>query len=54
MEKNDTINQKEIIVNSELDILKHFKDGNKHKKVGETNMNERSSRSHTIFRIVIK
>ena len=31
-----------------------MKEGDKARKVGATNMNERSSRSHTIFRIKIE
>jgi len=31
-----------------------MKEGEKSRKVGATNMNERSSRSHTIFRIKIE
>ena len=31
-----------------------MKEGEKSRKVGSTNMNERSSRSHTIFRIKIE
>ena len=43
---------REIIASSESDILMHFEAGNKMKRVGETAMNDRSSRSHGIFRIV--
>ena len=32
-------------------LLSWMKEGEKSRKVGATNMNERSSRSHTIFRI---
>lgn len=42
----------EVIAASEDDIMMHFEAGNKMKRFGETAMNERSSRSHAIFRIV--
>ena len=43
---------KEEITNSPENVLSIMKKGNKNRRIGETNMNERSSRSHTIFRIV--
>ncbi|RKP18927.1 kinesin-domain-containing protein, partial [Rozella allomycis CSF55] len=43
----------EIVLTSE-DVLKFLKKGEENRKVGETEMNERSSRSHTIFRMVIE
>lgn len=43
---------KEEITNSPESVLCIMKRGDKHRRIGETNMNERSSRSHTIFRIV--
>lgn len=43
---------REVIASSEADILMHFEAGNKMKRVEETAMNDRSSRSHAIFRIV--
>lgn len=43
---------KEEITNSPENVLSIMKKGNKNRRTGETNMNERSSRSHTIFRIV--
>jgi len=46
------VNCKESIVTSEDDLLRQLYMGNKERVVGETNMNERSSRSHAIFRIV--
>jgi centromeric protein E len=46
------VQSKEFICKSQDQILKHFDDGSKARKVAETNMNDRSSRSHTIFRIV--
>lgn len=48
------VNQTEIIASTEDEILNSYEKGNKSRRVGETNMNERSSRSHTIFRITIE
>ena len=48
------IDQREVIAKSEQEILVHFDLGNKNKRMGETGMNEQSSRSHTIFRITIE
>lgn len=48
------VNQQEFVATSEAQILEHYEKGNRHRKTGETNMNERSSRSHTIFRITIE
>jgi centromeric protein E len=48
------VQQQEFVAKSEEDILKHYETGNKYRRTGETNMNERSSRSHTIFRITIE
>ncbi|PBC32053.1 Centromere-associated protein E [Apis cerana cerana] len=45
---------KEEITNSPENVLSIMKKGNKNRRTGETNMNERSSRSHTIFRITIE
>lgn len=47
-------NQREIGATSEKEILGHYESGNRKRRFGETNMNERSSRSHTIFRITIE
>uniref|UniRef100_A0A182SY47 Kinesin motor domain-containing protein n=1 Tax=Anopheles maculatus TaxID=74869 RepID=A0A182SY47_9DIPT len=49
-----TVNSKEFIINCAEKIIQHVEEGNKARKIGETNMNERSSRSHTIFRITIE
>uniref|UniRef100_A0A4Y0B5U8 Kinesin motor domain-containing protein n=2 Tax=Anopheles funestus TaxID=62324 RepID=A0A4Y0B5U8_ANOFN len=49
-----SVNSKECITNCAEQIIQHVEDGNKARKIGETNMNERSSRSHTIFRITIE
>ncbi|XP_046145312.1 kinesin-related protein 4-like [Osmia bicornis bicornis] len=45
---------KEEITNSPENVLAIMKKGDKNRRIGETNMNERSSRSHTIFRITIE
>ncbi|XP_043596587.1 centromere-associated protein E-like [Bombus pyrosoma] len=45
---------KEEITNSPENVLSIMKKGDKNRRIGETNMNERSSRSHTIFRITIE
>lgn len=47
-----TVNCEEMIITCEEDLLHHLTQGSKERTVGETNMNERSSRSHAIFRIV--
>lgn len=43
---------KEEVTNCPENVLSIMNKGNKKRRIGETNMNERSSRSHTIFRIV--
>ncbi|XP_041449882.1 centromere-associated protein E isoform X2 [Drosophila obscura] len=48
------VNCEECIITSEADLLRFLCMGNKERTVGETNMNERSSRSHAIFRIIIE
>lgn len=48
------VNQREIMATSEDQILQNYEKGNLMRRTGETNMNERSSRSHTIFRITIE
>ncbi|KAL6443574.1 hypothetical protein ACFW04_001608 [Cataglyphis niger] len=45
---------KEEVTNCPEKVLSMMNKGNKHRRIGETNMNERSSRSHTIFRITIE
>ncbi|XP_059476606.1 uncharacterized protein LOC132197372 isoform X2 [Neocloeon triangulifer] len=42
------------MVNTSTQMIELMDQGNKNKSIGETNMNERSSRSHTIFRITIE
>ncbi|XP_053674736.1 centromere-associated protein E-like [Anopheles nili] len=49
-----SVNLKEILTNCPEQIIQLVDAGNKARKIGETNMNERSSRSHTIFRIIIE
>lgn len=44
----------EFIANTEDIIMTLMNKGNKFRRIGSTNMNDRSSRSHTIFRIVIE
>ncbi len=44
----------ETNVNVPEAVLKLMNQGNKQRKVGGTSMNERSSRSHTIFRIIVE
>ncbi|KAM7353936.1 CENP-meta isoform 2-T2 [Cochliomyia hominivorax] len=48
------VNCEECIIRSEDDLLSHLRKGSKERTVGETNMNERSSRSHAIFRVIIE
>ncbi|XP_010061633.2 kinesin-like protein KIN-7N isoform X1 [Eucalyptus grandis] len=45
---------KEEIVNNEDQVLQLIESGEVNRHFGETNMNARSSRSHTIFRMVIE
>jgi centromeric protein E len=42
------------MVNCAEQMVHLLNQGNKNKSIGETQMNDRSSRSHTIFRIVCK
>lgn len=42
------------VAESAKEVLRVMKQGDKARRVGDTNMNERSSRSHTIFRIQIE
>ncbi|KAJ7371492.1 hypothetical protein OS493_025393 [Desmophyllum pertusum] len=44
----------EEVVSCGEDIFKHMMRGEKNRHFGETNMNDRSSKSHTIFRVVIE
>jgi centromeric protein E len=44
----------EVLVESEEQILALMDSGEAHRHVGQTNMNEKSSRSHTIFRITVE
>ena len=45
---------REVTVNKMDDIYEALNKGEKNRSYGETKMNERSSRSHTIFRIIIE
>lgn len=54
LQGNILINQKEFVVSSEDEVFNHIQVGNKCKRIVETSTNERSSRSHTIFRITIR
>ena len=47
-------NLTENIVSSEADCKELLEKGESNRKIGQTNMNEYSSRSHTIFRIVVE
>ncbi|XP_014673655.1 PREDICTED: centromere-associated protein E-like [Priapulus caudatus] len=44
----------EELTNSYDQIMGFLREGEKYRRVGATNMNDRSSRSHTIFRIIIE
>lgn len=44
----------EVMVDSEDQIMQLMDSGEAHRHVGQTNMNEKSSRSHTLFRITIE
>jgi centromeric protein E len=45
---------REVTICTSDDVFKAMAEGESYRKVGETNMNDRSSRSHTIFRIIIE
>ncbi|XP_020278586.1 centromere-associated protein E-like isoform X2 [Pseudomyrmex gracilis] len=45
---------KEEVTNCPENVLSIMCRGNKNRRIGETNMNEKSSRSHTIFKITIE
>lgn len=46
------LTNKEVIVMNETTVIKILLEGNKIRKAASTKMNQFSSRSHTIFRIV--
>lgn len=46
------VSSKEFMVSNEETIMELLLRGNKERKTAGTKMNERSSRSHTIFRLV--
>ncbi|XP_012226880.2 uncharacterized protein [Linepithema humile] len=45
---------KEEVTNCPQNVLSIMNKGDKNRKIGDTNMNQKSSRSHTIFRITIE
>jgi centromeric protein E len=45
---------KEMVVRSTEDALEILKDGEKNRHFAETGMNARSSRSHTLFKVVLE
>lgn len=45
---------KEVIVKSEADVMDLVSQGEANRAVGKSNLNEHSSRSHTIFRMIIE
>ena len=53
-ERGVFVESTETIVRNCDDLMKVFMKGSKSRHVGSTSMNERSSRSHTIFRITIE
>eukprot|EP00586_Coscinodiscus_wailesii_P022531 CAMPEP_0172518786 /NCGR_PEP_ID=MMETSP1066-20121228/291023_1 /TAXON_ID=671091 /ORGANISM="Coscinodiscus wailesii, Strain CCMP2513" /LENGTH=490 /DNA_ID=CAMNT_0013301233 /DNA_START=66 /DNA_END=1537 /DNA_ORIENTATION=- len=48
------VNCTEVVVTDLASLLNVLRDGEKHRQVASTNMNETSSRSHTIFRVTIE
>jgi centromeric protein E len=52
--KGVLIQCKEELVSSFNDIQQCLRRGEKHRVVGATAMNERSSRSHAIFRLTVR
>nr|CAH7716297.1 unnamed protein product [Callosobruchus chinensis] len=51
---NMLLNVREAVVSSISDVLEKMQEGNKLRRIGVTSMNQRSSRSHTIFRIILE
>lgn len=49
-----SVQQTEVISSTAQSILETYAKGNASRRVGETGMNDQSSRSHSIFRIVIE
>ena len=47
-------NLKEVAVSNMEGLMQVFRDGEAHKSVGSTKSNDRSSRSHAIFRITVE
>ena len=52
--KGVSVPHKEFLVNNEDIIMYYMQMGNKERKIAGTNLIDRSSRSHTIFRIIIE
>lgn len=48
------VKQLELVATSEEEIIEFYETGNKWRRTAETGMNDRSSRSHTIFKITIE
>nr|CAI5857802.1 unnamed protein product [Callosobruchus analis] len=51
---NMLLNAREAVVSNAAEVMEKMKEGNKVRRIGATCMNERSSRSHTIFRIILE
>lgn len=51
---NIIVTSTEVVVTNTDEILEKLQYGNRNRQTGETNMNERSSRGHAIFKIVNK
>nr|CAI5854236.1 unnamed protein product [Callosobruchus analis] len=51
---NMLLNAREAVVLNAAEVMEKMKEGNKVRRIGATCMNERSSRSHTIFRIILE
>lgn len=45
---------REDIVSSPVQVLQLIQEGESHRHIGETRMNKNSSRSHTLFRMIIE
>ncbi|XP_075213019.1 uncharacterized protein LOC142319526 [Lycorma delicatula] len=48
------VDVEERVCRSSQEVMEEKYKGDKNRRIGETNMNERSSRSHTIFRIILE
>ncbi|RKP27546.1 P-loop containing nucleoside triphosphate hydrolase protein, partial [Syncephalis pseudoplumigaleata] len=45
---------REVLVNSTDDVMRQLEIGSQHRQVGQTDMNEKSSRSHAIFSVTLR